>query len=62
MLLNECERIGLGDQCIYLAGIDDAHYYRVDNIEKAAETGSLFSCRTRRKFTGKLRMPGSICS
>jgi uncharacterized protein len=20
----------------YLAGIDDAHYYRVDNIEKAA--------------------------
>jgi predicted MPP superfamily phosphohydrolase len=37
MLLNECESIGLGDQCIYLAGIDDAHYYRVDNIEKAAE-------------------------
>ena len=37
MLLNECETIGLGDQCIYLAGIDDAHYYRVDNIEKAAE-------------------------
>ena len=25
-----------GDQLIYLAGIDDAHYYRVDNIEKAA--------------------------
>jgi uncharacterized protein len=37
MLLNECETIGLGDQYIYLAGIDDAHYYRVDNIEKAAE-------------------------
>jgi uncharacterized protein len=37
MLLNECERIGLGDQCIYLAGIDDAHYYPVDNIEKASE-------------------------
>jgi len=37
MLLNECETIGVGDQCIYLAGIDDAHYYRVDNIEKAAE-------------------------
>jgi predicted MPP superfamily phosphohydrolase len=37
MLLNECETIGLGDQCIYLAGIDDAHYFRVDNIEKAAE-------------------------
>jgi predicted MPP superfamily phosphohydrolase len=36
MLLNECETINLGDQSIYLAGIDDAHYFRVDNIEKAA--------------------------
>lgn len=36
MLLNECEAISRGDQDIYLAGIDDAHYYRVDNIEKAA--------------------------
>jgi uncharacterized protein len=36
MLLNECEPIVRGDQAIYLAGIDDAHYYRVDNIEKAA--------------------------
>ena len=36
MLLNECEEILRGDQMIYLAGIDDAHYYRVDNIEKAA--------------------------
>ena len=36
MLLNECERILRGEQAIYLAGIDDAHYYRVDNIEKAA--------------------------
>jgi predicted MPP superfamily phosphohydrolase len=36
MLLNECEAIPRGDQVIYLAGIDDAHYYRVDNIEKAA--------------------------
>jgi predicted MPP superfamily phosphohydrolase len=35
MLLNECESILRGDQAIYLAGIDDAHYYRVDNIEKA---------------------------
>jgi uncharacterized protein len=24
-----------GHQCIYLAGIDDAHFYRADNIEKA---------------------------
>ena len=36
MLLNECETIVRGNQRIYLAGIDDAHYYRVDNIEKAA--------------------------
>jgi predicted MPP superfamily phosphohydrolase len=36
MLLNECEVIGRGDQRIYLAGIDDAHFFRVDNIEKAA--------------------------
>ena len=35
MLLNECETIARGDQKIYLAGIDDAHYFRVDNIEKA---------------------------
>jgi uncharacterized protein len=36
MLLNESEALVRGDRRIYLAGIDDAHYYRVDNIEKAA--------------------------
>jgi predicted MPP superfamily phosphohydrolase len=36
MLLNESETIVRDDQRIYLAGIDDAHYYRADNIEKAA--------------------------
>jgi predicted MPP superfamily phosphohydrolase len=36
MLLNECEAITRGDQRIHLAGIDDAHFYRMDNIEKAA--------------------------
>jgi predicted MPP superfamily phosphohydrolase len=36
MLLNECTPISRGGQTIYLAGIDDAHYFRVDNIEKAA--------------------------
>jgi uncharacterized protein len=36
MLLNECAVIVRGDQQIYLAGIDDAHPFRVDNIEKAA--------------------------
>jgi predicted MPP superfamily phosphohydrolase len=35
MLLNECEPIARGDQHIFLAGVDDAHFYRMDNIEKA---------------------------
>jgi len=37
MLLNECIAIERGGQRIHLAGIDDAHFYRVDNIEKAAD-------------------------
>jgi len=36
VLLNECETIVRKDQRIHLAGIDDAHFFRVDNIEKAA--------------------------
>jgi len=36
VLLNECKTIVRKDQRIYLAGIDDAHFFRVDNIEKAA--------------------------
>jgi len=36
MLLNEAEVIARGDQRIHLVGIDDAHYFRADNIEKAA--------------------------
>jgi predicted MPP superfamily phosphohydrolase len=36
MLINESEPIERGDQRLYLAGVDDAHYYRADNIEKAA--------------------------
>jgi uncharacterized protein len=36
MLINECAVITRGNQQIYLAGIDDAHFFRVDNIEKAA--------------------------
>ena len=38
MLLNEAERIERGGERIHLAGVDDAHFYRMDNIEKAAET------------------------
>ena len=36
ILLNEDETIERGGERIHLAGIDDAHFYRVDNIEKAA--------------------------
>jgi predicted MPP superfamily phosphohydrolase len=36
ILLNECEAIARDDQRIFLAGVDDAHFYRMDNIEKAA--------------------------
>ena len=35
MLLNEAETLERGNQRIHLVGIDDAHYYRVDNIEKS---------------------------
>lgn len=37
MLLNECVEIERQGAVIYLAGIDDAHYFRVDNIDKAAQ-------------------------
>ena len=36
MLVNEAVAIQRGDQTIHLCGIDDAHYFRTDNIEKAA--------------------------
>jgi len=37
MLLNEQEKIERGGAAIHLAGVDDAHFYRMDNIEKAAQ-------------------------
>jgi predicted MPP superfamily phosphohydrolase len=37
MLLNEQVKLERNGEHIYLAGIDDAHYYRADNIEKAAD-------------------------
>ena len=37
MLFNECETISRGNNHIYLAGVDDAHFYRADNVEKAAK-------------------------
>ena len=36
MLLNESTAISRGDHGIHIIGVDDAHYFRVDNIEKAA--------------------------
>jgi uncharacterized protein len=35
MLFNECEAIVRGIDRIYLAGVDDAHFYRADDLEKA---------------------------
>ena len=35
VLLNECVAIERGRSSIYLAGVDDAHFFRADNIEKA---------------------------
>ena len=37
MLLNECVAIERGAMRIYLAGVDDAHFFRMDNIEKAGD-------------------------
>ncbi|HYE35142.1 metallophosphoesterase [Methylocaldum sp.] len=37
MLLNESTPLTRGDATIYLAGIDDPHYYRADNLEKATD-------------------------
>jgi hypothetical protein len=35
-LLNESVAITRGNASLYLVGVDDAHFYRADNIEKAA--------------------------
>ena len=37
MLLNEQVALERGGATIYLAGVDDPHYYRADNLEKAVE-------------------------
>ncbi len=36
-LLNECVKLERGNAAIYLAGIDDPHFYRADNMEKATD-------------------------
>jgi len=37
VLLNESVALERGGEVVYLAGIDDPHYYQVDNFEKAAQ-------------------------
>ncbi|MDH3598794.1 MAG: metallophosphoesterase [Candidatus Tectomicrobia bacterium] len=37
MLLNEAVALERGGETIYLAGIDDPHYYKADNVEQARE-------------------------
>jgi len=37
MLLNEAVALERGGETLYLAGIDDPHYYRADNLEKTCE-------------------------
>ena len=37
LLLNEAIPLQRGNDSIYLAGIDDPHYYRADNLERASE-------------------------
>jgi hypothetical protein len=65
MLLNECDAIERSSEQIYLAGIDDAHFYRVDNIEKARAPippdGFPSSYRTPRRSIGKPRTRVSTC-
>jgi len=36
MLLNESVAIERGGEALHVAGVDDPHYYQVDNLEKAA--------------------------
>ncbi len=38
VLLNEHVEIRRGAHALYLAGVDDAHFYRSDNLEKTADT------------------------
>jgi predicted MPP superfamily phosphohydrolase len=38
ILVNESDKIERGDQCIYIAGVDDPHYFRADNLEKASDS------------------------
>jgi uncharacterized protein len=36
VLMNECERVERNGASIVIAGVDDAHFFRADDVEKAA--------------------------
>ena len=59
MLLNENHAIERGNQRIYLAGIDDAHFYRVTTLKRLRRNSLKifqFCCRTRRRSINRLPM------
>ena len=65
ILLNECEVNLARRRSDLLVGIDDAHYYRVDNIEKGSGRNSrrrvsILLSHTLR-FTAGLHIPALIC-
>ena len=44
LLLNEWVKLQRDGECIYLAGIDDAHYYRMENFHRAAQDIPAAAC------------------
>jgi predicted MPP superfamily phosphohydrolase len=59
VLLNECVAIERGRASIYLAGVDDAHFYRADNIEKAAAEIPLGSVSILLSHTPEIYRPAA---
>jgi hypothetical protein len=58
MLFNECEPIVRDGQRIFLAGVDDPHFYRADDIERAASQipSDAFSILLRTTRVGLFRI------
>ena len=63
MLFNEHEPIGRGGSRIYLAGVDDAHFYRADDGRLRQPSPKMpfrYCYRIHRRFTSKPRQQDSI--
>lgn len=64
VLLNEWTAIRRDGAAIYFAGIDDAHFYRMDNFHRAADEipahAVSICCRIRPRLIVTRRMPVSI--